>query len=67
MGCINTQAFHTDNLQRTIVQTKAGVGCAAFLLSGQNNRKQQKPFVDSKRMTPDMIRLMNKAEEDCGF
>lgn len=43
---------------------EAGLNCAAFLLPETTNGMQQKLFVASRRMTPEMIRLMNRAEED---
>jgi len=43
---------------------EAGLNCAPFLLPETTNGLQQKLIVASKRMTPEMIRLMNRAEED---
>ena len=43
---------------------EAGLNCAAFVLPETTNGLQQKLFVASRRMTPEMIRLMNRAEED---
>jgi hypothetical protein len=47
---------------------EAGLNCATFLLPEKTNGMQQRLFIASKKMTPEMVRLMDKAEEDsCGF
>jgi len=45
---------------------EAGLNCATFLLPEKTGGLQQKLFVASRRMTPEMVRLMDKAEEDFG-
>jgi hypothetical protein len=46
--------------------SEAGLNCASFLLPEKTGGLQQKLFVASRKMTPEMVRLMDKAEEDLG-